>query len=542
MINSVQKNTFIHFITIFFLVLIAYMNAINNDFVSDDLGLFNNPERMGKFTYIWGEPQSIAKTTTNFIIFSLFGPNPAAFRLTTILLHTGVCFCIYLIVKSLTKNQTAAFLSGMVSAVHPILVEAVTWISAGNYVQYSFLYLLSLYLYPKQANNNRNYIFSIFFFILSIMTSEKALPLCLTFPLYDIAFGNFAKNWRRSLPYFFASGIWLVFIFVIIKYPQFRASNLVTSYYSDSGLYNPLIQIPTAITSYLELLFWPQNLSFYHSEFAMNYISFGYKVAGLIMFMVLTVYSFFRFKFGFFFMSLFIISLLVTLTPLKIAWIVAERYAYLGSVGLIAILSYVTVKFISLAKKIRIPIYICLTVLLIALISRTMIRNGDWKTADNLWLATGKTAPSDPKTHNNLGDYYGRHGDLDRAINEFTLAIKLQQNYADAYHNRGNTYVQLKNYEKAADDYQTALKYNPRIWQSHQNLAAIYFNNGQYDKSLQHMQDALKINDNPNLKINLAIVYLKLGDKNSAKKAVKLALTQDPQIKLPNELSALTEN
>jgi protein O-mannosyl-transferase len=45
-----------------------------------------------------------------------------------------------------------------------------------------------------------------------------------------------------------------------------------------------------------------------------------------------------------------------------------------------------------------------------------MIRNSDWQNQDTLWIATGKTAPSDPKTHNNLGDLYGRHGDLDRAI------------------------------------------------------------------------------------------------------------------------------
>ncbi len=56
---------------------------------------------------------------------------------------------------------------------------------------------------------------------------------------------------------------------------------------------------------------------------------------------------------------------------------------------------------------------------------RTIVRNFDWRTPDSLYIATGRTAPSDPKTHNNLGDVYARRGDLQRAAYEFKLATEI---------------------------------------------------------------------------------------------------------------------
>jgi len=64
-----------------------------------------------------------------------------------------------------------------------------------------------------------------------------------------------------------------------------RISTLETNYYQQPGLENPLIQVPIAISSYLKLIFWPDNLTLYHSE--LNFTQGQYSL------MLITTFAFF---------------------------------------------------------------------------------------------------------------------------------------------------------------------------------------------------------------------------------------------------------
>ena len=47
---------------------------------------------------------------------------------------------------------------------------------------------------------------------------------------------------------------------------------------------------------------------------------------------------------------------------------------------------------------------------------------------------------------------YGKQGDFDRAIEDYTQAIQLNPDYAKAYCNRGEAWLHLKEWEKARAD------------------------------------------------------------------------------------------
>jgi len=231
----------------------------------------------------------------------------------------------------------------------------------------------------------------------------------------------------------------------------------------------------------------------------------------------------------FFWLAFFIISLLPTLTPFGISWIVAERYVYLGTVGIIAITSYGLMGLIN-NKKTEAIGYLIFIIIILSLMTRTIVRNFDWENQDTLWLAAAKTSPSSAQNHNNLGDLYGRHGDLKRSAEEFRIAIKLNPYYADAYHNLGNTYQQMGSPAAALENYQLALKYNPNLWQSYQNIAAIYFNQEKYDLAEKEIQKSIKVfPNNPQLHVNLGVIYLKMKDKKKAEESFMKALTIDPK-------------
>ncbi len=292
---------------------------------------------------------------------------------------------------------------------------------------------------------------------------------------------------------------------------------------------NPLIQLPVAFSSYAETLFFPKTLTLYHSELNFGAVSFIIRALFTLGFFIFIIYAFFKQKIIFFWLSFAVIALSPTLTPFRLNWIVAERYIYLPSIGIFALLGLGLDKLIQFKKKYAVAIMAGFATLILILSVRTFFRGVDWENEDNLWIATGKTSPSSPNTHNNLGDVYGRHGDKEGALKEFSRAIELKPNYADAYHNLGNTYRELGQMDKALENYQKAAQIKPNLWQSYQNIAALYFQNKQYDLAQQNIEKALSINPkNLNLYNNLGLVYLAKGQKDKAKEVFNSVLASDP--------------
>ena len=75
--------------------------------------------------------------------------------------------------------------------------------------------------------------------------------------------------------------------------------------------------------------------------------------------------------------------------------------------------------------------------------------------------------------YNNRGFSYDNKGDYERAIADFTEAVRHNPKFAAAYVNRGNTYAAKKNYERAIADFRAALSINPYLQDAQDNLAAL---------------------------------------------------------------------
>ncbi len=535
------KKNWSSFLLLFLVVLITYANSLNNDFLSDDLAdIVNNPN-LGNLNFaISTHPTGFIRPVLYFLLFHLGGLNPALFRFSNLFFHIGSTFLIYILLNLLyfkEKQSKLPLIVALIFAVHPAISEAVVWISGGMYPQYTFFFLLSFLFYLLSAKRKLFYLLSSIFYLLSFMSHpQMPLSLFVIFPLIEFCFGNFRKNWKKSIPF---SIVTLGYVLITLNNIPERETVLQTVHYQTAGTDNPFLLIPVAISSYFELIFFPKTLTLYHSELSFGSINFAIRAIISLLFFAGIIFSFKKNKFIFFWLSFFLIALSPTLTPFRLNWIVAERYLYLPIIGILAVCGLGLAKLFEI-KKLKFFGYAVFAGLLILLCVRTIIRNIDWKNEDNLWIATGKTSPSSPNTHNNLGDVYGRNGDKQAALREFQKAIDLKPNYADAYHNLANTYRELNQTDKALENYQKAIDFNPNLWQSYQNIAAIYFQNKQYDKALEFMQKAVTANPrNINLRNNLGIVYLGSGNKEKAKEVFNLVLSADPKNQFA--LAALAE-
>jgi len=486
------------------LIFVVYFNSLGNDFVSDDISSIVNFSAFGSVSSFLYSTFPFFSPIHFFRYFiSFLGKIPFPYHLISILFHLGSTYLLFRILIKMQFKTTVSFFACLLFAVHPLMTEAVAWISGIPYSQSAFFLLLSFLtylIYKETGISKKIYLISLSSFLLALLTSEKTIVFPLILFLYELTnqknLQSLKSSFKYLFPYFAISGLWAVYLLGLMGT---RISTLQTVHYQKPETYNPLIQIPVAITSYLELIFWPKNLTLYHSEMSFSQVEYFLRLGVFIFFLGLTIWFFKKDRRIFFWLSFFLISLLPTLTPFGISWIVAERYVYLGTIGIIVPI-VVLIEYIG--RKVSEPkiAYVILTILLLILGTRTILRNDDWKNQDTLWLSTAKTSPSSAQNHNNLGDYYGRQGNFEKAVEEFQTAIKLQPNYGDAYHNLGNTYQQVQKYDLALASYQKALEFNPNLWQSLVNIGIIYYKNGDKQKAQEEFQKALKI-DPQNAKI-----------------------------------------
>ena len=126
----------------------------------------------------------------------------------------------------------------------------------------------------------------------------------------------------------------------------------------------------------------------------------------------------------------------------------------------------------------------------------------------------------------NSGVDYGRKGEYDRAIQDFTKAIQINPKDAEAYNNRGFAYEKKGEYDRAIQDFDKAIQINPKHARAYNNRGFAYEKNGEYDKAIQDYDKAIQINPKDARVYNhIAWLYSTCPEPNyrNGTKAVELA-------------------
>ena len=139
------------------LVLAAYFPALGGGFVwDDDDNVTNNftLRSVDGLLRIWSDllanQQYYPLTHTSFWVeYRLFGLNPFPYHLDNILLHAGVAFLFWRVLRALAIP--AAWLAAALFAVHPVHVESVAWITERKNVLAGVLYLAAALAFLRAA-------------------------------------------------------------------------------------------------------------------------------------------------------------------------------------------------------------------------------------------------------------------------------------------------------------------------------------------------------------------------------------------------------
>jgi S1-C subfamily serine protease len=130
---------------------------------------------------------------------------------------------------------------------------------------------------------------------------------------------------------------------------------------------------------------------------------------------------------------------------------------------------------------------------------------------------------------NNRGNSYNSKGEFDRAISDFTEAVRLNPAAAGPYYNRGNSYYGKGEFDRAIADFSQAIRLSPNLMAAYVYRGQMYNLKGDYDRALADFNRAVRL-DPTEVVIysNRGISYRGKGDYARAILELNNALRLDP--------------
>ncbi len=146
--------------------------------------------------------------------------------------------------------------------------------------------------------------------------------------------------------------------------------------------------------------------------------------------------------------------------------------------------------------------------------------------------STPKDVHTRAKAHTELGSLYFQSGNLIVALEELTIAISINPNYAPAYSTRGLVLFHIKEWESADKDFRKALDLDEKDPDIANNYGWFLCETGKPKASIAYFERAFKnsLYQTPEVAfLNAGACYVKLGDITAGEEYVRRSLRLSPE-------------
>ena len=117
----------------------------------------------------------------------------------------------------------------------------------------------------------------------------------------------------------------------------------------------------------------------------------------------------------------------------------------------------------------------------------------------------------------NRGRAYKRKGQWDRAIADYSEAIRLKSDDAQVFNNRGNVYYYDGQLDRALKDYDDAIRLEPDLAVAFGNRGNVYRKKGRFDRAIKDYDDAIRFKpENAQVFADRGLAYEKKGEPSQA--------------------------
>jgi len=439
-------------LVLFFISFLLYANTLSQGFVWDDHYLIEeNPHLQSPreiahfFTKDFWQNSSVPFNSgfyrpltllSFFVNHHLWQGQPFGFHLFNVLLHGINGVFVFLLFVRLSKETRLSFLGALIFLIHPVQTEAVAYIADVNDLLATCFLLFTFHYYLNYAKSSRvrDIVWSLIFFVLSLLSKESAMAgwgLLLLLEWFFISKFN-KKDFTRRIP---ALGLYflLLLVYIAVRILILGKMNAVTtlenvryvSVLPSFGLWSHLLTTAKIISLYLKLCFFPWDLSISYvvlpAVTLFSPYAFAAAVAVLSSLALIFLCTKENVRWLSFSLAWFFLSILPLSNLIPISNTIAERFLYLPLIGYAFFLSNAVVLLEKKLKETRAG-FVLFSVILLTLIFafswKTTSRNFVWGSDFTLFKSALGAAPCAPIAHKNLSVYYFQRQRLREGLEE----------------------------------------------------------------------------------------------------------------------------
>ncbi|MBZ5665809.1 MAG: DUF1736 domain-containing protein [Acidobacteriia bacterium] len=491
--------------------MLVYGNALLNGFTfDDDTYILDNPtvtklSVRGLFEPATTDPHHRFFRPTTFATYDLnwaiAGARPFGFHFFNVLLHAAVTLLLYMVLRKLleaaARGTTIAWAAALLFAVHPIHTEAVASI-VGRSELLAAGFLLAAWLLHLHDRP----ILALVCFVLALMSKESAVafvPLALA--------GDYARGKLKPLHrYGWIAGAAVLYMALLWNAQGGRFGEQEVLF-----LNNPLAKLPASLRilnalrvawKYVGVQVYPAALSCDYSYNAIPlYASWRHTapaaVAALLV-LAAWIWAMWTKRSEWFLAgAIYLAGFAVTANILvPTGTIMGERLAYFPSAGfcLFAALLWMWVE-----ERRRKLAWTVLGIVVVALATRTVVRNRDWRDNFSLFSAGTQAVPGSAKLHDGLGGEYILRGQRDKALPELQTAIHIYPNVPVADENDfrlvylAAELMKLGETDDALEFLDAEIANSPGFSLAWSNRAVIRYQRGEITSAREDAQNALRL-------------------------------------------------
>jgi len=425
-----------------------------------------------------------------------------------------------------------ALLATALWALNPVQTQAVTYIVQRMASLSGMFYIMGMYFYLKgrtgQGKGRNALFFALCFiaYVLGFGSKENAVMLPITLLAFEILIiqedpVRFLRRNKKVLILVLGGTLLLGTAYLYMK--KGSIASFLSGYRERPfTLAERLLTEPRVILFYISLLLYPMpgRLNISHtieiSTSLLNPVSTLISLIILLGIIVLLLvmarkHGLLCFCGLFFFINHLMES---SIFPVELIF---EHRNYIPSMLFfvpVAIFLWRLLERVASKRVLRVVLSAGIVILVISFAHGTFVRNRAWKNAVTLWTDSLEKAPNQFRAYNNLGVYYMRIGDWQKAVQAFEKALHSPQLHRKdetlviLYH-LGNLYNERGQYEKAESYYQKILRQNANFAPALINLSAIYHQRGDRDKADAYLQRAYRVNRrDPHINMNMGLYHL----------------------------------
>jgi len=447
----------------------------------------------------------------------LFGLHAAGHHFVSALLHAMNATILFWLLWSATGSTWRSLMVAALFGVHPVNVESVAWAAERKNVLSMFFFLLALLAYGWYARQPKLRRYGVVFllYLLALMSKPQVIIFPFLLLLWDYwplrrcaaQLSPGAAPEREGTPRF--SALWLLlekaplFLLsvasaVVTVIAERSAHALRTS--SDFSLAN---RIETALTSYVRyvgMAVWPSKLAVLYPHPTVLFPAWQVVAAVLVLLVVTAIAVWQRRErpclvvgWLWFLGSMFPMIGIVQVG----AHALADRFAYIPFIGLFVVGVWLVSEAaarISLSRTAQVAIA---SAVLLGYSAMAYSQIAYWRDSYSLFAHAIQVTDANPIAEGNLGSALMELQRPDLAVPHLERAIRLMPTLSTAHYNLGTLLQRQNELDRAQQEYQLALKYGSderEAAQTHNNLGALFSQLGRRDEALAEFTEAIALN------------------------------------------------